>query len=127
MCRKLKRQLSTIRIAAELPPSRSHKFYRCIDGFERRDFLYRLSEGIHKHTLHCEWQGERVLTQRAGGCVPSRTKDVDGNGRGSRAGVEPDEYPRQYLCEHRTSGGTREIKPFVPALEPFRIPPQESF
>ena len=65
--------------------------------------------------------------QRAGGCVPSRNKDVDGNGRGSRAGAEPDECPRLYRGESRTSGGTREVKPFVPALELFRIPPQGIF
>ena len=67
------------------------------------------------------------MTQRAGGCVPSRNKDVDGKGRGSRAGAEPDECPRQYRGESRTSGGTREVKPFVPALELFRIPPQGIF
>ena len=76
-----------------------------------------MSEWTLEHTQQCEWQGERVSTQRAGGCVPSRNKDVDGNERGSRAGAEPDECPRQYLCEQRTSGGTREVKPFVPALE----------
>ena len=62
----------------------------------RRDFLYRLSEWTGEHTQHNERQGERVLTQRAGGCVPSRNKDVDGNERESRAGAEPDECPRQY-------------------------------
>ena len=93
----------------------------------RRDFLYRLSEWILELTLYCEWRGERVLTQRAGGCVPTRNKDVDGNGRGSCAGAEPDECPRQYRGGCRTSGGTREVKPFVTALELLCIPPQGIF